>query len=78
MAALFLQREVSGPGAEERDHVSAADHPVPDEEERNGLSTAEYHKWVKCLFYPCSIIQFDCYFVVTRLSSLSSGAAGLS
>lgn len=40
------QREVSGPGAKERDHVSAADHPAPDEEERNGLSAGERRRCV--------------------------------
>lgn len=56
---LFLQREVGGPGTEEWDHVSAADHSVPDEEERNGLSTPPCHQWVVC-FSPCSIIQSLC------------------
>lgn len=45
---LFLQREVGGPGTEEWDHVSAADHSVPDEEERNGLFTPPCHQWVVC------------------------------
>lgn len=46
---ICLQREVCGPGAEERDHEPAADHPVPDEEKRNGLSAGEHERWANRL-----------------------------
>lgn len=38
------QCKVSGPGAEEWDHVSAPDYPVPDEEERDGMPSPE-QRW---------------------------------
>lgn len=57
--ALFfpLQCEVSGPRAKERDNVSTSDHPVPDEEERNGLSTSEPQRWADRLLLTVFTLQ---------------------
>lgn len=50
---IFLQCEVSGPGPEKRDHVSTSDHPVSDEEERNGLPPPEHQWWVEAWHTRC-------------------------